>query len=405
MSRRRQPTPEDGVGNELKKRTTLTRRALKGSRAPEAAGSGDAGSRHGPRRAWGASLGSRPWRLGGRVRGLGCTLAGIVAATLSTRASSSGSEWRAWTAVSGEQRVEVTDGRLVEAICPAPVWDESSQKREYPALEGVLFGRVESGALNNGSGAVWHPLNASCNCTHNESLPANASQQTLHTTHAAFFAWIGPSRDNATGNATTNVSAVQLNTTAEHADSGAGAPAAEYTNVTCADRDQAKRWCQELSKLRNLTNSEKLVCIEYIGLNTITTVVVSTQIVVINNVTQVVQIAGGNSSSILEREINAFLSSFTSTGLLYDSNVGIGQFANIVLWIGFFVFCLFSIVLEWISARKRRGKMPISMLTLQSALTTLGYLTMAFGHGRLQTQQVFFKPERNMKPETLQRKP
>jgi len=33
--------------------------------------------------------------------------------------------------------------------------------------------------------------------------------------------------------------------------------------------------------------------------------------------------------------------------------------------------------------------MPIFMLTLQCALTTLGYLTMAFGHGREHREKVF----------------
>ena len=70
------------------------------------------------------------------------------------------------------------------------------------------------------------------------------------------------------------------------------------------------------------------------------------------------------------------------------SNQGVGRVANTVLWVGFFIFCLFSIMLEWIGRRRRRGKMPIFMLTLQGALTTLGYLTMAFGHGRVLTEQV-----------------
>ena len=90
----------------------------------------------------------------------------------------------------------------------------------------------------------------------------------------------------------------------------------------------------------------------------------------------------------IQREINAFLTSFQSTGLLFNSNPGIGRFANTTLWVGFFVFLIFSISLEWISTRKRRGKMPLFVLTLQSALTTLGYLTMCFGHGRIYTNQV-----------------
>jgi bacteriorhodopsin len=194
------------------------------------------------------------------------------------------------------------------------------------------------------------------------------------------------------GSARRNVTATASNTSAH----GAGAGGLTYLNVTCADKEQSALWCAQLERKRNLTAMEAEVCAEVMGGKpNVITVVVNTEIVVINNVTQVVQIGGDNTTStLLQREINAFLSSFASTGLLYGSNRGIGQFANIVLWLGFFIFCLFSIILEWISARKRRGKMPIFMLTLQSALTTLGYLTMAFGHGRLHEEQVVFRSAR-----------
>jgi preprotein translocase subunit SecG len=193
----------------------------------------------------------------------------------------------------------------------------------------------------------------------------------------------------------------RLNSTA--AGSNTSAHGIEYANVTCADAAQAAEWCRQLGQKQNLTALEAEVCVQVQGgSSNVITVVVNTEIVVINNVTQVVQVKGDNTTStILQREINAFLSSFASTGLLYGSNRGIGQFANIVLWLGFFIFCLSSIVLEWISARKRRGKMPIFMLTLQSALTTLGYLTMAFGHGRLHEQQVIFRSARKEQDPTV----
>jgi hypothetical protein len=68
----------------------------------------------------------------------------------------------------GSVGFEVTDRNFISAICPAPVWNESRQKLEYPELRGVLFGRPSVGASRNASETAWSPLNATCNCSHNK---------------------------------------------------------------------------------------------------------------------------------------------------------------------------------------------------------------------------------------------
>ena len=76
-------------------------------------------------------------------------------------------------------------------------------------------------------------------------------------------------------------------------------------------------------------------------------IVVQKNIVVINNITKVVVQAATNNDFVtaLQKEIAAFLTSFSSSTFFIGSNIGIGKAANIVLWLGFFIFLAGAIFL------------------------------------------------------------
>ena len=55
---------------------------------------------------------------------------------------------------------------------------------------------------------------------------------------------------------------------------------------------------------------------------------------------------------MLQREIDAFLASFRNpTTYFYQSNLGVGEVANVMLWAGFLFFCLVSIIREILVSR------------------------------------------------------
>lgn len=56
--------------------------------------------------------------------------------------------------------------------------------------------------------------------------------------------------------------------------------------------------------------------------------------------------------NVLQREIDAFLASFRNpTTYFYQSNLGVGEVANVMLWAGFLFFCLVSIIREILVSR------------------------------------------------------
>mmetsp|Transcript_55144 Transcript_55144/g.129049 ORF Transcript_55144/g.129049 Transcript_55144/m.129049 type:complete len:572 (-) Transcript_55144:54-1769(-) len=123
---------------------------------------------------------------------------------------------------------------------------------------------------------------------------------------------------------------------------------------------------------------------------------IQNEIVVLNNITRTItgQPANETGTVDLQREIDSFLSSFgDANNYFYGSNLGIGNLANVMLWAAFLMFCLVSIILQWISARRRRAKIALLLLTINSAVMMIGYLTMAFGHGRTTEEQVVFRFE------------
>jgi len=126
-------------------------------------------------------------------------------------------------------------------------------------------------------------------------------------------------------------------------------------------------------------------------------VIVEEQIVVINNITKVVTTDGDKTTDfILQKEIDAFLKSFASPKkFFYGSNLGIGNFANLVLWVAFLFFCVVAIILQWMSARRPKHKIALLMLTLDNVIAMLGYLTMAFGHGRMYDDTAIFRAQKN----------
>ena len=87
-----------------------------------------------------------------------------------------------------------------------------------------------------------------------------------------------------------------------------------FADIKCADITQAKKWCEVLRKKQNLTLVQDRFC-TFTSRSESTTVVVNTEILVINNLTKTVQIAN---TTTIQREINAFLTSFKSTGLLFE---------------------------------------------------------------------------------------
>ena len=119
-------------------------------------------------------------------------------------------------------------------------------------------------------------------------------------------------------------------------------------------------------------------------------------ITIINNVTHVVTVQNQSFIYNLQKEVDAFLSSFSNPAtFFYGSNVGIGELANVMLWVGFLVFCLLSIFLQWMSYRQRKPPRSLLLLTVNSAATMLGYLTMAFGHGRAYDATLMLTAEKN----------
>ena len=301
---------------------------------------------------------------------------------------------------------EIKHQAAVATVCPATIWNESGQQWVSPLNEsGFLFGRSW---FNSTGAGLWRPLNAYCKCPLNaSSLFVNFSMHPSSLTYRPFLAFVnglvglnasesvaernssrasgeaaGAPVDMRNSSSTNDEGSVSGTNTSAAANATTRAIENSYSDVQCVNRSRAIQWCESL---QNWSLVEACFCEDVFGAGSQSqTIVINTEIVVINNVTQVVQTADNS----IQREINAFLTSFQSTGLLFNSNPGIGRFANTTLWVGFFVFLIFSISLEWISTRKRRGKMPLFVLTLQSALTTLGYLTMCFGHGRIYTNQV-----------------
>jgi len=157
-------------------------------------------------------------------------------------------------------------------------------------------------------------------------------------------------------------------------------------NVSCLSPSDAEALCKKLS-----------IANEYCPSATDIVIVVQKNIVVINNITKVVVQAATNNDFVtaLQKEIAAFLTSFSSSTFFIGSNIGIGKAANIVLWLGFFIFLAGAILLEWIGTRTKKFKLQLLILVLNCTMSMLGYLTMAFGHGRSTHFKVMFNATRN----------
>lgn len=114
------------------------------------------------------------------------------------------------------------------------------------------------------------------------------------------------------------------------------------TNVTCISYDEFERWCDRglISQAycprvaRNQTGqTTKIVYVENV-------------VTIVTNITKQVN-NSSNIENVLQREIDAFLASFRNPSTyFYQSNLGIGEFANVMLWAGFLLFCLVSIIRE-----------------------------------------------------------
>ncbi|EKX54985.1 hypothetical protein GUITHDRAFT_99631 [Guillardia theta CCMP2712] len=294
---------------------------------------------------------------------------------------------------------------------------------------GFLFGYVENDGAKNRT-SPYLPLNATCQCTSPHSLFMNFSAQTLDTYNAVvalFEAGKGSQNSTFKGNATvsnhssptnlthsnasasttnlTNVNVTNVNvseanssvTMDMNASSSSSSNLTSNTssstnvstrsfegwgrkpgrvltstsipliNVSCLSPSDAEALCKKLS-----------IANEYCPSATDIVIVVQKNIVVINNITKVVVQAATNNDFVtaLQKEIAAFLTSFSSSTFFIGSNIGIGKAANIGM--------------DWNEDEEIQASTADSR-----TMSMLGYLTMAFGHGRSTHFKVMFNATRN----------
>eukprot|EP00960_Hanusia_phi_P051603 760900-Hanusia_phi.AAC.1 len=247
---------------------------------------------------------------------------------------------------------------------------------------GFLFAYVEDGVTENKNISFSYlPLNATCQCTSRNGVRLNFSVQTLDIYNAVLaFLQAGTQQNLSHGynettsngssnmsiydlnmsmaegstNATFNTSSTSSSNLTSNSSSVANVSARSLEgwgrkpgrvltsipfrllNISCLSRSDAEALCKQLNIANNYCPS--------VGE---TVIVVQKNIVVINNITKVVVQAAINSdfATALQKEIAAFLTSFSSSTFFIGSNIGIGKAANIVLWLGFFIFLAAAILL------------------------------------------------------------
>ena len=81
----------------------------------------------------------------------------------------------------------------------------------------------------------------------------------MHSTYPSFLQWL-IWREKFNASLYTSGANSSLNTSVAEKNESQGGEGG-YENVTCANAEQSKRWCAELSKNRNLTSIEKVFCV------------------------------------------------------------------------------------------------------------------------------------------------